>query len=97
VSSSLIIVAFYFILKSLFYYCFYFFPRFKFIYIFKGPALAIAVAIAAQAASSEVIVSTDGESNMGVGMTTKSGGDVAHYRKVQRERRRDRERRECTY
>lgn len=47
-----------------------------------GPALTIAVAIAAQAASSEVIVSTDGESNMGVGMTTKSGGDVAHYRKV---------------
>jgi len=47
-----------------------------------GPALAIAVAIAAKASSSEVIVSTDGESNMGVGMTSKTGGDVAHYRKV---------------
>jgi hypothetical protein len=47
-----------------------------------GPALTIAAAIAAQVASSEVIVSTDGESNMGVGMTTKSGGDVAHYRKI---------------
>eukprot|EP00026_Physarum_polycephalum_P001882 Phypoly_transcript_01885.p1 GENE.Phypoly_transcript_01885~~Phypoly_transcript_01885.p1 ORF type:complete len:979 (+),score=188.07 Phypoly_transcript_01885:120-3056(+) len=47
-----------------------------------GPALTIAAAIAAQSASSEVIVSTDGESNMGVGMTTKTGGDVAHYRKI---------------
>lgn len=47
-----------------------------------GPALAIAVAIAAQSASSEVIVATDGESNMGVGMTSKNGGDVAFYKKI---------------
>ncbi len=57
-----------------YYYCFH--------TVLLGPALAIAVAIASKTPSSEVIVSTDGESNMGVGMTSKSGGDVAHYKKV---------------
>jgi Mg-chelatase subunit ChlD len=44
-----------------------------------GPALAIATGIAAQAPHSEVIICTDGTSNIGVGMT---GVDDLFYPKI---------------
>ena len=44
-----------------------------------GPALAVAVGLASQQPSSEIIVCTDGTSNIGCGMT---GIDDAHYEKM---------------